>query len=116
MSLEFDPATGKILYRGREIGEHVLKDGRSTVRFCLEYDTTSDEWITPLSLLAHGLAKLPENQPPKPLLRIETAEDDIDKEYDVPRLLVEKFVKRKNAIWDFHKSDPDPWPFLAAWS
>lgn len=27
MALQFDPSTGKITYRGEEVGEHIFKDG-----------------------------------------------------------------------------------------
>jgi hypothetical protein len=110
MSLEFDPATNKILYRDHEIGEVSSKDGRSVVHLNIEYETLDENWIVPLSWFAHGLAQLPENRPPEPLVSIETAEDSIEQEFDVPRLLVEKIIKRNGYIWDFHKSDPDPWP------
>lgn len=44
------------------------------------------------------------------MLAVETPEAAIDKEFDVPQLLVEKLVKRKGYVWDFHKTDADPWP------
>ncbi len=47
MSLQFDPSTGKITYRDKE-GEHIFKDGRSTVRLNIEYKG-GDDWIVPLS-------------------------------------------------------------------
>ncbi|MCK1281782.1 hypothetical protein IVB46_41865 [Bradyrhizobium sp. 61] len=109
MSLQLDPQTGVITYKGEKIGEHTFKDGQSTVRVNIEY-STAGEWILPLSGLATGLSQLPENQPAKPALTIETREVAIDKEFDVPRLLVEKLVKRNGHIWDFHKTDVDPWP------
>jgi hypothetical protein len=110
--LILDPDTGKIFYRGREVGELVSKGGRSTVRLCLEYEASVDDSIIPLSLLATGLSQLPENRPSAPALTIETTQGDIDEEFDVPPLLLEKLVKRKNYIWDFHKADADPRPSL----
>ncbi|WP_431201571.1 hypothetical protein ACQ86E_20770 [Bradyrhizobium betae] len=109
MSLQFDPQTGAITYNGTKIGEHTFKDGQSIVRFSLEY-TTTGEWILPLSGLAVGLLQLPENQPAKPALTVATTDDAIDQEFDVPQLLVEKLIKRKGHVWDFHKTDADPWP------
>lgn len=110
MALQFDPATGKISYRGREISEHAIEHGKSTVRITLEYETAGDDWIVPLSWLAHGLALLPENAPKPPALTITTPDDSIAAEFDVPRLLTEKLVARGNYIWAFHKTDVDPWP------
>lgn len=109
MSLQFDPQTGAITYNGKKIGEHTFKDGQSTVRFSIEY-TTTGEWILPLSGLAVGLSQLPENQPAKPTLTIKTTDGAIDKEFDVPQLLIEKLIKRNGHVWDFHKTDDDPWP------
>lgn len=109
MSLQIDPSTGVITYKGKKIGKHIFKDGVSTVRISLTY-TTRGEAIVPLSWLAYGLFKLPENTPSKPVLTIETADAAIAKEFDVPQLLVEKYVKRKGHVWDFHKTDADPWP------
>lgn len=109
MPLQLDPHTGAITYNGATIGEHTFKDGVSTVRIALTYETQG-EAIVPLSWLAYGLSKLPENMPPEPVLTIETRDVAIDKAFDVPRLLVEKLVKRKGHVWDFHKTDADPWP------
>lgn len=109
MSLQFDPSTGKITYRGKEVGEHIFKDGRSIVRLTIEYEG-GDDWVVPLSWFAHGLSKLAENQPAPALLTVETPDDSIAKEYDVVRFLTEKQVKRGNYVWVFHKSDPDHWP------
>lgn len=109
MSLQFDPSTGKITYRGKEVGEHIFKDGRSIVRLTIEYEA-GDDWVVPLSWFAHGLSKLVENQPAPTLLTVETPGDSIAEEYDVVRFLTEKQVKRRNYIWMFHKSDADDWP------
>jgi hypothetical protein len=109
MSLQFDPSTGKITYRGKEVGEHIFKDGRSTVRLNIEYEG-DDDWIVPLSWFAHGLSMLAENQPALALLTVETSEDSIAEEFEVVRFLTEKQVKRGGYIWKFHKSDADNWP------
>lgn len=109
MSLQFDPQTGKITYRGKEVGEHVFKNGRSTVRLNIEYKG-DDDWIVPLSWFAYGLSKLPENQPATALLTVETSEDSIAEEFEVVRSLIEKQVKRGGYIWKFHKNDADEWP------
>jgi len=109
MSLQFDPSTGKITYRGKEVGEHISKDGRYIVRLTIEYKA-DDDWVVPLSWFAYGLSKLAENQPAQTLLTVETSDDSIDEEYEVVRFLTEKQVKRGNYIWMFHKSDPDDWP------
>ncbi len=109
MSLQVDPDTGKITYRGREVGEHVFKDGRSVVRLTIEYEA-GDEWIVPLSWLANGLSQLAKNQPDPSLLTVVTQEESIAEQFDVLRFLTEKQVKRRGYKWDFHKSDCDPWP------
>jgi len=41
MALQFDPRTGKITYRGKKVGEHIFKDGRSIVRLNIEPATPS---------------------------------------------------------------------------
>ena len=110
MSLEYNPETGKISYRGREIGEHIHKGDKAIVRINLEYECPAENWVEPISYLAFGLSMLPENQPPTGGFDIETGEDSIDKEFNVPRLLIEKLVKRGNYIWKFNKNDVDPWP------
>lgn len=109
MSLQFDPHTGKITYRGKEVGEHIFKDGRSTVRLNIEYEG-GDDWALPLSWFAFGLSKLPENQPAPALLTLETSEDSIAEEFEVVRYITEKQVKRGGYVWKFHKSDVDDWP------
>lgn len=109
MSLQFDPSTGKITYRGKEVGEHIFKDGRSTVRLTIEYEG-GDDWVVPLSWFGRGLSKLAENQPAPALLTVETTDDSIAEEYEVVRFITEKQVKRGNYYWVFHKSDRDHWP------
>jgi hypothetical protein len=109
MSLQFDPSTGKINYKGKEVGQHIFKDGRSTVRLNIEYEG-GDDWVVPLSWFAHGLSILAENRPALPLLTVETSVDSIAEEFDVVRFLTEKQVKRGGYIWKFHKSDADNWP------
>lgn len=109
MSLQFDPRTGKITYRGKEVGEHTFKDGRSIVHLNLEYEG-GDDWVVPLSWFAYGLSMLPENQPVAALLTVETPEDSIAEQFDVLRYLTEKQVKRGGYVWIFHKTDADGWP------
>lgn len=109
MSLQFDQETGKITYRGKEVGECILKDDHTTVRLDIEYAAGND-WIIPLSWFAYGLSKLPENQPGRVLKTLETAEDSIAEEFSVLRYCTEKYVKRGGYKWDFHKTDVDDWP------
>lgn len=109
MSLQLNSQTGKITYRGKEVGEHLFKDGRSTVRLNIEYEG-GDNWTVPLSWFAYGLSMLPENQPALALLTVETSEDSIAEVFEVVRYLTEKQVKRGGYIWKFHKSDADDWP------
>ena len=111
MSLQLDPHTGKITYNGREVGEHVVENGKSTVHLDIEYKTDG-EWIAPLSWFAYGLSLLPENRPAPAQLEIETPDDSIGQELDVLRYLTEKHVKRGGYVWKFHKTDMDTWPSL----
>ena len=86
MSLQFDPNTGKITYRGREVGEHTFSGGRSTVRLTIEYEA-GDDWVVPLSWFAAGLNRLAENKLPDPLLTVKTSQESVAEEYDVLRSL-----------------------------
>lgn len=109
MSLQLDPHSGKITYKGKEVGEQVVENGRSVVRLNIEFES-GDDCVVPLSWFAHGLSMLAENQPLHTLLSLETAENSIAEEFEVPRFLTEKQIKRKNFIWSFHKTDADNWP------
>lgn len=109
MSLQFDPNTRKVTYMGKEVGECIFKEGRSTVRLNIEYES-GDDWSVPLSWFALGLSLIAENQPPVALLTIETQANGVAKEFEGVRLLTEKQVKRHGYIWKFHKSDADNWP------
>ena len=109
MPLQFDPRTGKITYRGKEVGEHIFENGRSIVRLNIEYEG-GDCWVVPLSWFAHGLSMLAENQPASALLTFDTPEDSIAEEFEVVRYLTEKQVRRGGYVWTFHKTDADDWP------
>ncbi len=100
---------GKNLLRGKEVGEHVFKDGHSTVRLDIEYEG-GDHWVVPLSWFAHGLSMLAENQLPPALPTVQASEDGLAEEFEVVRYLTEKQVKRGGYIWKFHKCDLDDWP------
>ncbi|HEX3896453.1 MAG TPA: hypothetical protein VHW73_09595 [Rudaea sp.] len=103
-------SSGDICYGDRKIGEHVMtEDGKSVVRFSLEY-TTGEDWIVPLSWLAHGLAQLPENHPPADLLTVTTSDESITEDDGVQRYLIEKLIRRGGHAWKFHRTDPDSWP------
>ncbi len=109
MSLQLNPSTGKITYKGNEVGERVFKEGRYVVQLSIEFES-SDDWIVPLSWFAFGLATLPENQPAPTLLTVETSSDSIADKYDGARYLIEKDIKSGGYVWRFHKTDPDSWP------
>ncbi|RKQ70563.1 hypothetical protein [Oceanibaculum indicum] len=109
MSLDFDPKTQKIIYRGKEVGERIFKNGRSTVRLNIEYQG-GDDWSVPLNLFALGLSILEENQPALALLTVRTSGDSMAEDFKFKRFLIEKLVKRGGYIWNFHKSDSDNWP------
>lgn len=111
MSLQIDFQTGKITYRGKDVGKRTVEDGRSIVRLNIEYDG-GDDWFLPLSWFAYELSKLPENRPVPALLTVRTTERSIRDKFDVMRFLGEKLVKRSGYIWNFHKTDADGWPSL----
>src|SRR5262245_4665398 len=110
MPIQFDGETGKFSYQGKEIGEHMIENGRNIVRINLEYEGGADDWMYPIIGLADGLSTLAKHRRPPVLLTIETPEDSIDKQFNVPRQLNEKLVKRGGYVWNFHKADADPWP------
>jgi len=109
MSLQITDS-GKILYKGREVGEHRFENGKSTVTLNISYDTEWDEWWTPLSLFAIGLGELPENRPTAADLSLETPEDGTTEELPSTRFLIERIVRQGSYIWKFHKTDVDNWP------
>ena len=110
MPLQYDPATSILTLDGQKAGKYEAENGVAKVTLCLTYECLPDEWVVPLSWFDFGLNKLQKYQPRPADLRIETAEENIAENYNVPRLLTEKIVKRAGYIWDFHKDDPDPWP------
>jgi hypothetical protein len=109
MPLQLDPQTGKIFYRGKQVGEHIFENGRNIVRLNIEYEG-GDNWIVPLSWFDFGLSKIADDRPDPVLLTVETPEDSIAEEFEVLRFLTEKQVKRGGYIWKFHKTDADNWP------
>src|ERR1700677_5058863 len=116
MPLKFDHTTGKILYEGKEVGEYENKDGKAIVKLNIVYVCSPDDWVVPLSWFDYGLNLLPQHQAKqarsKPDLTVASEPDSIEKEFDVLRVFNEKTVKRGSFVWDFHKSDADPWPSL----
>lgn len=109
MPLQLDPESGKLMYRGKECGSFTSNDQTATLKIEVSFNNSFAS-ILPLSWLAHGLSLLPENKPERPLILIESKNDDIEKEFDVPRLLTEKHLRAGNYRWAFHKNDPDSWP------
>src|ERR1035437_910551 len=93
MSLQINTETGKITYRNKEVGEHIFKNGRSIVRLNIEYES-GDDWLVPLSWFAYGLSTIADNQQPPALLTIKMPKNGIAEEFEVPRYLTEKQVKR----------------------
>ena len=100
---------GTILYKGKVVGSHSFADGISSVNLNISYSTHSDDWVTPISLLACGLAAL---EPPteRSIFTISTSEDEIGEVYEVPTALLEHWLRHNGHKWDFHMSDVDPWP------
>ena len=60
-------------------------------------------------MFAYGLTLFPENRPLPASLEVKTPEDGIETEFDVPRFVTEKQIKRNGYIWKFHKTDADHW-------
>jgi hypothetical protein len=98
-----------VTYKGKVVAKHVHDAGEDTVEITLTYKTPPGEWVIPLAYLASGLQKI-EPPPPPVALDVVTSDDDIEGWFDVPRLMIEKTIKRDGYIWVFHKADPDPWP------
>jgi len=112
MSLKLDPQTNKIMLHDRVVGEFGFEDGMSVVRLNIELKGTADDLIVPLSLFAIGLSKIDKRKQSDDDFTIETGEDSIEREFDVPRSLIEKIVKSSPYKWKFHKADADPWPSM----
>src|SRR6056297_2498119 len=108
MALQIDLKTGLITRDGRTVGRVEEVAGRQVLQ--LELPLSSHEEVAvALSWLATGLNELGPSRP-KPDLIISTPDESIAEEYSVPRFLTEKLVKRGGYVWEFHKSDVDPWP------
>lgn len=109
MSLTFDPETGKIFYRGHEVGQHTHDDNGDTVQLNITY-SSNEEWIVPLSYFALGLRLIEPDTVLEISVEIETSNDEIEQIAGAHRFLIEKTVKVDNRKWRFHKNDPDDWP------
>ena len=97
-----------IYYKGRKVGSTTFKDGVTTVSLNLTYEAEDGDWIVPLSHLGIGLTAIEPPAPPT-ALEVHTAEGDVEP-HPGQALLLEALVKAKGYQWQFHKSDPDPWP------
>jgi hypothetical protein len=77
----------------------------------LTYEGDPDKAIVPLSLFALGLSHLLQHEQDKEAaLKVSTDDDDIDEEFDVPRMLTERTIRQAGFVWIFHKTDADQWP------
>lgn len=109
MALVCDIKSGKITYKGDDIGEFRSSNGQTTVSLNIEYES-GDDWAVPLSYLSYGLSLISVDELQDSLLTIESSGESIDQEFDVLRFLAEKQVKRSGYIWKFYKNDADDWP------
>lgn len=112
MPLQYDPTTSTLMLDGQEVGKFELVDGVAKATLNLTYECSPDEWVVPISWFDFGLNKLQKYRRQPSDLKIERDEESIAETYDVPRLLTEKIISRAGYIWEFHKTDPDPWPSL----
>jgi hypothetical protein len=110
VGLNFDEATGKLRYNGREVGECIRKDGIARVTFTYTYESGSESWFSPLSWFFTELDRI--SPKPEISLTVETAADSLAAPISGVRFLIEREVKVGGYIWCFHKNDVDPWPSL----
>jgi hypothetical protein len=114
MPIAYNPLDSTLWLNDKQIGEisEPDEDGKVTVQFTISYRCLPGEAHQPLMAFATELAKLPDLQRRRPPtdLKIELPVDSIAEEFRVPRLLEEKHVKAGGYVWEFHKTDTDPWP------
>jgi hypothetical protein len=101
---------GTITYRGKDVGRITTEGNEVKVELNLTYSATDPaDAIAPVSYLATGLRKL--ESPPSPIvLQLITTEAEIDRLIDLPTLLIERTIRQDGYVWQFHKTDVDPWP------
>ena len=115
MSIQLDTTDDTLWFDGKKVGkiEKSDSDGKLSVTLSLTYRCSPGEEHFPLIAFATELAKLDdykEKPPPAADLTVEMPLDSIEKTFDVPRLLTEKTIKAAGYVWEFHKTDVDPWP------
>lgn len=109
--LQFDPASGTILFDGKKAGSTDYADGRMRVAFSIAYEADADQWVLPLSWLGYGMRLAGLDRRPPVVLQIANTIDDVEPVAPTgPVLLVEKNLKHDGHVWTFHKSDADHWP------
>ena len=110
MTLQIDIQTGTVTRDGRVVGRVEEANGQQTLKLELQLSSFEEVAIA-LSWLATGLGDLSPARSKSDLM-IETSDDAISEEFPVLRFLTEKQVKRGGYVWEFHKSDVDPWPSM----
>ncbi|URW75917.1 hypothetical protein M9980_01415 [Sphingomonas donggukensis] len=109
--LQFNPESGTILFEGRKVGSTEYANGATRVAFSIEYEAVDGDWVVPLSWLAYGLRLAGLDRRPAIVFEASTDADDIEPvAASGPILLVEKTLRLDGYVWQFHKSDADPWP------
>lgn len=105
---------GRLVDNEKIVGSVRFVEGKTTVHLNITYETTSNEWVVPISHLIYQLKKLPEYtlSAPEVGLVFETAEEDVEILDESFRRLDEKTIKGNGYKWCFHKSDADTWPSL----
>ena len=107
----FSADTGHIVFRGKKIGSMQVIDGATKVAFNIQYESDDENWILPLSWLAHGLRQARLDYRPEIVLDVAFESDDAELAANAgSQQLIEKTFKVAGRSWRFHKSDADHWP------
>lgn len=108
MTLQIDIQTGVVTKNSHSVGRVEEANGQLTLKLEIQF-SSYEEVAVALSWLATGLLQLSPTRTKSDLI-IATSDDAISEEFPVLRFLTEKQVKRGGYVWEFHKSDVDPWP------
>lgn len=116
MAIQFDPQTGEFLLEGKVIGRHTPQPGRDVVRIELSLDLNlpADTWPEVFQHLEAVLEMRADKPLPlgPPDLRVPSNEGEAVEVEGARQSLLEKWFQAGRAFWEFHKTDPDPWPSL----
>jgi hypothetical protein len=108
--LQVDLDMTTILYRGKPVGRFEGDGDQKTITLdALTFTTDTESAVMILGEFGASLRKI---EPPRPptVLSVTTPVADVDETPGAIQLLTEKELKAGGYVWDFHKSDVDPWP------